>query len=403
MGSQVRTFFNSFTKHELTNILEYFEQPFVRNLKKAELVEQVSDYLEFNPGEWLYRLPERDLKLLRETRNAGMGQWTELDSPDFPSFVELLGIVIVDDSDPDNIKVKMVESLFEVVSSSLDRIIVEKEMDGSFDIDRFVLGIINTYGAIPGKEFIDLVFKYFGKGEKGEKMAMKIVDSQMVEVHRIFYKDNVWLVSPFVEDYEALINKRKEFKGLRKYASRKLEDIIDTGRHSPHCFYGRKSDEGLAVQDMLRALGYSEDDIIKEMCILWESAQHTLEDDVTDYLFRCVNDRIDAIDTFEEYKRCIEIVADYANSVPKWLLKGSTSYEANLLKLSIKVDEGLEEFFESFEADKVPTPMEMETPRPSWMTDFFKYGMAVKHVAPNDPCPCGSGLSYKHCHGRHLN
>jgi preprotein translocase subunit SecA len=29
--------------------------------------------------------------------------------------------------------------------------------------------------------------------------------------------------------------------------------------------------------------------------------------------------------------------------------------------------------------------------------------MAVRHVAPDDPCPCGSGLKYKNCHGRHLS
>ncbi|MBP3331270.1 MAG: SEC-C domain-containing protein [Tidjanibacter sp.] len=23
-----------------------------------------------------------------------------------------------------------------------------------------------------------------------------------------------------------------------------------------------------------------------------------------------------------------------------------------------------------------------------------------KKVRPNDPCPCGSGKKYKHCHGR---
>jgi len=24
----------------------------------------------------------------------------------------------------------------------------------------------------------------------------------------------------------------------------------------------------------------------------------------------------------------------------------------------------------------------------------------VKKVGPNDPCPCGSGLKYKKCHGK---
>ena len=56
-------------------------------------------------------------------------------------------------------------------------------------------------------------------------------------------------------------------------------------------------------------------------------------------MFSCVNDRINEIDTFDEYRRCIDTIAAYANSVPKWLLKGHSSTESNLLKLSIKVDE----------------------------------------------------------------
>ena len=33
----------------------------------------------------------------------------------------------------------------------------------------------------------------------------------------------------------------------------------------------------------------------------------------------------------------------------------------------------------------------------------FPLGFAVPHVAPDDPCPCGSGLRYSHCHGKYLS
>ena len=33
----------------------------------------------------------------------------------------------------------------------------------------------------------------------------------------------------------------------------------------------------------------------------------------------------------------------------------------------------------------------------------FPYGMSVPHVAPDDACPCGSGLRYRNCHGKLLN
>ena len=35
--------------------------------------------------------------------------------------------------------------------------------------------------------------------------------------------------------------------------------------------------------------------------------------------------------------------------------------------------------------------------------DFLPLGFAIPHVAPNDPCPCGSGLRYCRCHGKYLS
>jgi hypothetical protein len=33
----------------------------------------------------------------------------------------------------------------------------------------------------------------------------------------------------------------------------------------------------------------------------------------------------------------------------------------------------------------------------------YPMGFAIPHVAPNDPCPCGSGLRYSRCHGKYLS
>ena len=33
----------------------------------------------------------------------------------------------------------------------------------------------------------------------------------------------------------------------------------------------------------------------------------------------------------------------------------------------------------------------------------FPMGFAIPHVAPDDPCPCGSGLRYCRCHGKYLS
>jgi hypothetical protein len=106
------------------------------------------------------------------------------------------------------------------------------------------------------------------------------------------------------------------------------------------------------------------------------------ESDTTEAIFSAVTRKQDAIDTFEEYNACMEIVADYANRLPKWLLKGHSAKETNYLKVVLRTEE------DTLETLVRKNPL---------------LGLYV-HPAPMDsPCPCGSGLSYRFCHGKRLN
>jgi hypothetical protein len=46
-----------------------------------------------------------------------------------------------------------------------------------------------------------------------------------------------------------------------------------------------------------------------------------------------------------------------------------------------------------------PTPS--VNPLPDGLANYQRRGAAAKHTGRNDPCPCGSGKKFKHCHGRH--
>ena len=88
------------------------------------------------------------------------------------------------------------------------------------------------------------------------------------------------------------------------------------------------------------------------------------------------------IDSFDEYNACMEVVAAYANSLPKWLLKGYSSNETNRLKVVLQSEED---------------PVREMIRKNPYM------GLFVPSVMPDEPCPCGSGLSYRLCHGRNPN
>ena len=112
------------------------------------------------------------------------------------------------------------------------------------------------------------------------------------------------------------------------------------------------------------------------------SGENLRRDSIPAYSFASVSRRQEDIESFEDYNECMEIVAAYANTLPKWLLKGYSSNEKNCLKVVLQTED-----------DPIRT-MVKKNPL---------LGLFVPPTPPDDPCPCGSRLSYRNCHGKNLN
>lgn len=183
------------------------------------------------------------------------------------------------------------------------------------------------------------------------------------------------------------------------------------GSRITECIYGEDSDEGQAAMMVLGSLGLSQHDIMQEMHNIFVSSQYTMNNEAAESLFETVNSRIDSIPSFEEFRRDIDMLAAYSNTIPKWILRGKTSNETDLLKLSIRIDQAMQQEFAGGEQEEsfgqMPSFLnpgeDVGVPSAAGLSDFFKYGFAVRHVGPDDPCPCGSGLSYRRCHGKNLS
>ena len=167
--------------------------------------------------------------------------------------------------------------------------------------------------------------------------------------------------------------------GLRAFTP---EQAIEAGSGAPEFVFGLGSSEGKKLVEMLLNLGYSGNDLVLEEHDIWMNSQMVWGDDATEEIFGCVSDREDDIETFEDYNDCMEIVAAYANSLPKWLLGGHSSNEANCLKVILQSED-----------DPI-----MDIIRKNPYMSLY-----VPPVPGDEPCPCGRGLSYRLCHGRNVN
>lgn len=387
MTSGIKDIFKSRTKEQIEVIMDYFKMPLKRTARKDDLLCELTDFLHGDPSAWLRGLLEPDLKLLRVLCAAGPGEKVAVLKPDFPTIIEVLQFVTSNEIDEKYVELSLEPAMYELVNPSIDGVIDEKEADGSFEIERLVLGCLNIYGVIPLRTFVDSMFEGVSSEDKAMDLTSRISQCPLIRIYQEDYHGEFYIASPFVDNFQEILEMRKmTFKNLKKYAKMNRDAAIAAGTDSPFCYYGRDTEEGKALVAMLSSIGYEGEDLRKALHTVWMSAQYAIDEDATEILFSPVTEKQDDIPSFEMYRDCIDTIVNYSNAMPKWLLKGHSSNRTGKMKLSVRVDD----LSESYGG---PDPY----------MQLFDLGFAVHPVAPDDPCPCGSGFSYRNCHGKILN
>ena len=132
----------SFPRVELEDIRQYFGADVPRKVRKAEFVNRLGAYIIERPVEWLGRMLERDLRLLKRLIDAGPGVPLYLDYPDFPSVLETIKLLGSDTSDENFREVWIPKELYDVVAPHIDSVLKEGEEGGFFETDRAALGYL---------------------------------------------------------------------------------------------------------------------------------------------------------------------------------------------------------------------------------------------------------------------
>ena len=237
-----------------------------------------------------------------------------------------------------------------------------------------------------------------------------------MKVSRYTDQHGDYLQSPCVADVDGLFDLREEI-GLEgdPYRVFTPEEALEAGSGAPYFAVGLKTPEGQALTDALQRIGYDGFDLVKVQHDIWAEAQFPYDNSA---LFDPLTSREDRIHDDGLYLSCMKAIVDYANIVPKWALNGFNALEKDMMILE-QPDSGVSEEPESEDAgyprwtmprptisegytDLIEKDEALERLSPL-MPEGFPFGMAIPHVAPMDPCPCGSGLRYCHCHGKKLN
>ncbi|MDO4826664.1 MAG: SEC-C domain-containing protein [Bacteroidia bacterium] len=400
MGS-IRTLLGALYKDDLRNIGESLGlKKFGIAERKGAMVEALAGFILNHPEDWLRDLTEVDLRLLKKGIEAGKDKPVKMEILPIPSALEGLCTIELKFSEDLEGSFVVVSDVYDAIRDKVDEVIALKEADGSFQLDRMILSILNIYGMVPFRVFLDSLEDLRREAGFRPILLEDLAKSIILMMSRIDTGNQIYLATPYMNNPEMILGLRKKNRSSKgsRYAKIDARRALEVAELMPYGTYGAKSEEGQAVLDMLRALGYTEEECMEELHDIWLNAQLPMKETDTEMLFGAVEDVVDSIGKFDRYEECIRAIADYANTVPKWILRGFSANEAGTLKVDIQVEESAAQA----EAD-IPDYLRKGLPQPDTTTDVSKYGIAIKRVGLGDPCPCGSGLTYGRCHGKHVN
>ena len=394
MQGSIKDILNGRTREEIEATLDYFGALPLRMMHKKELVRTLSSYLS-SPKVWLDKLMEQDLRLLQTLCKAGPGASVDIIPGDYPSVVEVLHFV--DAGQPmmgeDKQSISLPSAFYDLIANDIDAVISRKEKDGSFALEHLILGAVNIYGVVPLRTFVDCIFMDFEDSGAMRKFAMDVAKHPVMRLYQEEYKGELYLVSPYIENLEEIMKARRaRYKEVRKYAKAGHVEAESCGAKAPFCSYGLETPEGAALLEMLSYLGYEGESLYVAAHTVWLNAQYEPDDHNLDLLMSPLSAAAADVDTLDRFADYVQIVLDYANSVPKWLLKGHSARETGLMVYSA-TDEFIEDIYGA----------ELSESESEEVLRFFDSVHKVRPVAPDEPCPCGSGLSYRLCHGRFLS
>ena len=368
----------------MEDIRQYFGADVPTKVRKPEFVDRLGAYIIERPAEWLGRMLERDLRLLKRLVEAGPGVPLYLDYPDFPSVLETVKLLGSDTSDENFREVWLPKDMYDVVAPHIDDVLKEGELSGLFEMERAALGYLCLYGIMTVDEFFDKMLDYweFSGRHSIEYFTNMVYESPVMKLCRVDSDGERYMCAPNIFDPEEILKGRKEYSAIESLRPFAPQEALRAGAGSPYFVYGLDSEEGRKLVEMLGNLGYAGEDLIHEEHDIWMNAQMFGKNDTTEAIFASVSRKQEDIESFEDYDECMEIVAAYANTLPKWLLKGYSSNEKNCLKVVLQTED-----------DPIQTMIKKNP----------ILGLFVPPTPPDAPCPCGSHLSYRNCHGKNMS
>lgn len=226
----------SFPRVELEDIRQFFGADVPTKVRKPEFVDRLGAYIIERPAEWLGRMLERDLRLLKRLIEAGPGVPLYLDYPDFPSVLETIKLLGSDTSDENFREVWIPKEFYDVVAPHIDNVLREGEESGLFEMEQAALGYLCLYGIMTVDEFFDKMLDYweFSGRHSLESFTNMVYESPVVKLCRVDSGGERFMCAPNIFDPDEILDRRNEYAGIESLRRFSPEEALKAGAGSPY-------------------------------------------------------------------------------------------------------------------------------------------------------------------------
>ena len=373
------------TKEELFELRDFFNVQVAKNRRKDIVIEAIMHLLKFEPVSMLARLPEYELRYLRQLASKGKGKRIALPSTDFVFFTELFYMTVVEEMEDEHhgnlIVLSFVDDIYDLWAPYVDEAYALKEKSGAIDVEDFFWGCLTMYGALTKDEFLDILIRHY----KDKVLHYMYVLNREAFIDYCAISD--YYVHPALDaELIDLLKERKSRNFFSKPPSElPVEDILEAGKTVPWSVANINHTEAQILQRQLVRAGYSPEQLPGMLYDIWLEKVHPDKDgggmgEATGQIMQEAHFK-----NLQEANLLLGAITAYSNSIPTWLFKGRSSDE--MYGKDPK------------RGEKLATASAMV----SQMSRGYQQASAFPKVGRNDPCPCGSGLKYKNCHGKNLS
>mgnify|MGYP002622594848 CR=1 FL=1 len=386
----------------------------------AQMRKAYANHVLAHPKELLERLPFQDINILKPSEKDLPGEPLCLINTHVTPIFVIYGLAEMTVISGSEVEIAIPGDFMQAVAPHIGWATDDPNNKGRYEVELMVEGLANLLGFITLPDIKRYLIKLC-QDEITEEQAEETIDclrqqsllldsmewrehgDETKEEDVLFVSRYGWddraAMKRFIEQRSASISSPREFSS---------EELISAAFPSAGLIPNAKSDEFVNHLTLDLLLDETE---AKLICFkVWHSKMQAGRDEFADQMmeanffsFGPMKSERDLSE--QQLEESLQRLVDYANNIPLWHLRGFTATEYPL------------ETYVPMKRAKLKGPLGKELKKmkreAQWMIDLMKEKTedkkadkteqnpwASEKIGRNDPCPCGSGLKYKKCHGR---